>query len=168
MMLGGPISSADDMPLPFKHFWLLAVLVNVVNGAIWWYRGKSHRERDPSLAGGYRSLIAGFVGWGSIPWFVMGAGIIFGGVRSVFSYFDLRSPSPFVWAFFASLGMLWAGSTYWLVFGGGAEKLVSHPGFLRGTPTARFVKLCWLASIIPAIVALIAIAFGFVQLPPGF
>ena len=75
--------------LLFKHFWVAFILMTFLNGAIWWWRGSKHRERDPSLIEGYRSLVRGFVTWGNIPWLIMGAGILFGGERVVFSHLSI-------------------------------------------------------------------------------
>lgn len=157
------------MPFLFKYFWALAVLVNIVNGAIWWYRGKSHRERDPSLVDGYRSLITGFVGWGSIPWFVMGAGMIFGGVRSPFAYLDVRSPNLFVRAFFLTVFVLWGLSIYWLFARGGAEKLVRHPGLLQPNMTnPTVIKLCFLGALAGGVAFVLLSLSGWLKIPPGF
>jgi hypothetical protein len=168
MTPGGPISSHDDVPLLFRYFWALAVLVTALNGGIWWYRGRSHRERDPSLVDGYRSLVTGFVGWGSIPWFVMGAGMVFGGVRSPFSYFDLRSPSLSVSAFLLSVVALWVAGTYWIFARDGAEKLVKHPGLFQPQMSAKGIKLVWLAGLAGGIIAVVMMLSGRVPPAPPF
>jgi hypothetical protein len=78
----------------------------LVNGAIWWSCGKELREHDPTLTGGYRSLIRGFVTWGNLPCLIMGAGIVFGDVPSIFHYFNPKSSNPFVVAWFGSIFLL--------------------------------------------------------------
>jgi len=136
------------MQIVFRHFWIVFVLVTLANGATWWHRGRRHRERDPSLASGYRSLVGGFVTWGNLPWVVMGAGILFGGVPSIFHYFDPKSSNPFVIAFFGSIFLLWVLGTHWLFARGGAELIVRHPGLTEPeTISPGRIKLLWIVGV---------------------
>ena len=156
------------MPIVFKHFWIAFIFVTLANGAIWWYRGREHRERDPTLVEGYRSLIRGFVTWGNLPWLIMGAGILFGGVPSIFHYFDPTSPNPFIAGWFGSLFLLWAAGTYWLFARGGAEQLVRHPGLIQSDITSpSTIKALWLLCIAGGVAAVAAMYFGAFQ-PPEF
>ena len=66
--------------------------------------------------------------WGNIPWVVMAAGYLFGGVPSLFHYFRPLDGNTFVLAFFASVFFVWTMGTYWLVFGGGAEMIFKPYG----------------------------------------
>jgi hypothetical protein len=156
------------MPLVFKHFWVAFILGTLVNGAIWWLRGKQHRERDPALTEGYRSLIRGFVTWGNLPWLIMGAGILSGDVPSIFHYFDPRSPNPFIVAWFGSIFLLWTAGTYWLFGRGGAEQLVRHPGLMQPHFTsASAVKALWLVGLSGGIVGIAVMYFVEFE-PPEF
>ena len=156
------------MPLVFKHFWVAFILATVANGAIWWSRSKEFRERDPALTEGYRSLIRGLVTWGNLPWLIMGAGILFGGVPSIFHYFNPRSPNPFVVAWFGSIFVLWVAGTYWLFARGGAEQLVRHPGLIQPQITsASAVKALWLLCLAGGIAAVAAMYFIEFK-PPEF
>lgn len=136
------------MPLVFKHFWVAFILSTVVNAAVWWVRGRPYREADPSLVEGYRSLVRGFLLWGNVPWIVMGLGILVGSVPSVIHYFNPRSLSPFVLAWFGSIFLVWVLGTHWLFARGGAERLLRHPGLIQPQPTnAAAIKTVWLLGL---------------------
>ena len=150
----------ENVPLLFKHFWIAFILVTLANGAIWWFRGRPHRERDPALTDGYRSLVRGLITWGNVPWLIMGAGILFGGVPSISHFFNLKSSNPFIIAFYMSIFLIWLAGTYWIFARGGAEQLVRHPGLVQGplsTPVA--VKVLWLACLASGVAAVIIMPF---------
>ncbi len=113
----------------FQHTWILFIGVMCANAAVWWSRGKKEIARQPDLEEGYRSLIRGWLIYGNLPWVVMGAGIVFGGVPSVVHYFDPRN-GPFVIAFYVSVVVVWILTAYWVFLRGGAEALIRHPGLL--------------------------------------
>ena len=156
------------MALIFRHFWVAFIVVTLINGGIWWWRSKPYRERDPSLTESYRSLILGFITWGNIPWVIMAAGILIGDVPSIFHYFNPRSSSPFVLAWFGSLFFLWLIGSYWLFARGGAEKIVRHPGLLQDNViTASGIKRTWVLGLAGGIAAVIAMHLVDFQ-PPSF
>jgi hypothetical protein len=157
-----------ELFLLFKYFWVAFILVTFVNGAIWWSRSKPHRIRDPALTESYRSLIRGFVIWGNIPWLVMGAGIVFGGVPSIFHYFDPKSPNPFIAAWFGSVFFLWIAGCYWLFARGGAEELIRHPGLIQpqmSSPSA--IKALWVLCLAGGVFGVALMYFGDFK-PPEF
>jgi hypothetical protein len=114
----------------FQHAWVLFILVTCANGAIWWSRGKKEMAAHPELEEGYRSLVRGWLLYGNLPWIVMGAGIVFGGVPSVFHYFDPRN-GPYVIAWYVTVVALWILTAFWVFVRGGAEALIRHPGLLN-------------------------------------
>jgi len=114
----------------FRHAWVLFILVQCANGAVWWSRGKKEIAAHPELEAGYRSLIRGWLLYGNLPWIVMGAGIVFGGVPSIFHYFDPRN-GPYVIAFYVTVVALWILTAFWVFVRGGAEALIRHPGLLN-------------------------------------
>ena len=121
--------------LPFaRHAWLMFIAVTVVNALILKFRARAYIRQEPSLAAGYEQLFTGVLLWGNLPWIVMGIGILFGGVPSVFSYFRPGDGNPFVLAWFGVVVALWLLGFYWLFARRGAEFLVEHPGLLRRTP----------------------------------
>ena len=60
-----------------------------------------------------------------IPWVVMGAGILIGGVPSVWQYFRPQDLNPYVWAWYASIFALACTFAFWVIFRGGAEKAIA-------------------------------------------
>ena len=114
----------------FRHVWLLPIAVTCANGAVWWRRGKEEMVRHPELEEGYRSLVRGWLVFGNIPWVVMGAGILFGGVPRAFTYLS-PGGGPYVMAWYATVVAVWIATAYWVFLRGGAEALIRHPGLLR-------------------------------------
>jgi hypothetical protein len=154
------------VPLVFKHFWVMFIAVTFANGAIWWRRSAKHRANNPQLSDGYRSVILGFVTWGNLPWVIMGAGILIGGVPSIFHFFDPRSGNAFVLAWFGSIIILWVLGTYWLFLRGGAELLASLPGLLQPPLTSpQAVKALWLIAVAGGIAAFVAMFSGAIPVP---
>lgn len=136
-----------------KWAWLLFVFVTLANASIMKGRSKAHIRQDPSLERGYRTIINGFLFWGNLPWLVMGAGCLLGGIPSVFHFFDLRSGNPYVVAFFCTLFLIWGLGSYWLILRGGAESLVRHPGIISREPrSAKMIILFWCVSVAAGLV----------------
>ena len=86
----------------------------------------------------------------------MGVGIVFGGVPTIFHYFNPRN-GPIVVAWYVTVVTLWVASVYWLFFQHGAEALLAHPGLLN-LPSNRpwMVKACFLLCLAVGIVGLLA------------
>jgi hypothetical protein len=124
--------------LLFRHAWLLFVLVTCFNAAIWWYRARRRIAQDPGLEPGYRQLIRWWVICGNLPWLVMGAGILFGEVPTVFQLF----------------------------FRQGAEQLVAHLGLLN-LPVERpwAVKTFFLLALAGGVLGLLTMLLGDIQVP---
>ena len=153
--------------LLFRHAWLLFIIVTCANGAIWWHRAKSRIAVNPQLETGYRKLIRGWLIYGNVPWLIMGAGILIGGVPSVFHYFNPRN-GPFVVAWFVSVVVLWMLSVYWVFFRRGAEQLIDHPGLLNiDSDKPWVIKAFFLLCLAGGVAGLLAMIFGNLQ-PPTF
>ena len=118
-------------PPVFKYFWVLAIACNVVNFFIFKARFKQYVQQRPELVDGYKKYFLGFLFWSSLPWIVMGVGIVIGGVPNVFSYFHPQDSNPFIRAWFGSLILMWLLGFYWLFARRGAEFLMSHPGLFN-------------------------------------
>jgi hypothetical protein len=114
----------------FRHAWVLFIVVTCANGAVWWWRAQRHMRTNPTLRPGYTRLIRGWLVFGNLPWLVMGLGILFGGVPTVFHYFNPRN-GPVVLTWYVTVIALWAASVYWLFFQRGAETLIAHPGLMN-------------------------------------
>jgi hypothetical protein len=148
------------MPEVFRYGWILFIAGTCANAAVWWFRAQKEIARAPELEQGYRRLIRGFLLYANVPWLVMGAGIVFGGVPTIFHFFDPRN-GPWVVAWFASVVLLWILAFVWLFLKGGAEKMIQYPGLLRGTDTSpRSIKTFFLLCVAGGIVALVMMVTG--------
>lgn len=138
-----------DMELLFnlvsRQFWVIGLAITSLNTLLLWWRSQSYIRQDPSLLPGYVLLARGYWICLSIPWLVMGFGIVWGGVPSIWHFLAPRLGNPYVLTWWVSWWVIVTVLTYWFLRGEGAELLVSHPGFFRGTPSSpRLVKLLWL------------------------
>lgn len=141
-----------------KWFWAICILMMIATAIRFRVRGIKQIRMDPALAPGYRTLSWNFVFWSSIPWLVMGVGCIFRRVPDVWSLFRPAEGNPFVLAFFASVVLIWGLGTYWLLFRGGAEMLVRHPGlFDYDFKTPRAVKAVWFLALASGVVGVVMV-----------
>jgi hypothetical protein len=125
--------------------WVPFIAMTFANAAIFKARAKRRVQEHPELEEGYQAIIRGFTFWGTIPWVVMGIGCLSGGVQSVEDYFRPGEGNPFVLAFFLSAFVIWTLGTNWILFRGGAEMLVRHPGLFNWDFTSpKQVKLWWI------------------------
>ena len=138
-----------------KYLWIALIFATFVNGASWWLRGQPYRDEDPSLTSEYCTVISSFLVLLNIPWLIMGAGILFGGVPNVVYYLNPRFPTPFVTAFFGSLLVTWAIITYWILARGGAEQLVKLPGFIEPNTSVTVIKAAWSLAILIAVAGIL-------------
>jgi hypothetical protein len=153
------------MELISRHAWLFLVGVTCANGVVWWRRGQKEAVAHPELAEGYKRLVRGWLLFANVPWLVMGAGIVFGGVPSIWHYFNPRG-GPFVVAFYAAVVALWIALAQWVFVGGGAEALIRHPGLLEGRIQDPSSLKRWFAvALVGGAAALVAILTGLVRVP---
>jgi hypothetical protein len=133
--------------LILRYAWVMFILITCANAAIWAKRSRPHIARNPELAPGYRKLIRGLLLYGNLPWVVMGIGILFGGVATVFDFLDPRS-GIFALVLLGVIVVLWVLGTYWLLFAGGAEELIRYPGLMQ-EPIHRpwIIKAWWLLCL---------------------
>ncbi len=147
----------------FNYFWLIALLTNVLNALIFWFRAQSYIQQNPALKPGYIRLIRGFLIGMSIPWIVMGIGLQTGQVATIVDYFYPRSGNQTVIAWWVSIWASLLLYIYWIWWRQGAEKLVQHPGLMRGNPTNP--KTIKLGSVLILVSGLIAHGIIFLQEP---
>ena len=138
----------------YRYFWLIAIAVGCINPVIMWVRLQPQMQAHPERRSGYATLVKGYCFIGTFPWLVMGIGIVVGGVPNVLYYLYPRIGNSYVLAWWAAFWLMQAWLTVWMLWQGGAEMLVSHPGFLRGNPTsARRLKFYWLIMLAGTVAA---------------
>jgi hypothetical protein len=156
-----------------KYFWVVAIIVTMINLLIFRKRGQKHIQDNPHLEEGYTSLFRGFLLWMNIPWIVMGIGCTFGGVPTVWNYFRPRDGNPHVLAWFVTIFFLWILGTFWLFFRDGAEKLVRHPGALefwcglkkKDITNPVLIKTLWLLALVFGVVGFVLMWYLEFPLP---
>jgi len=145
----------------FKNAWVLFILVTVLNAFMLKARSKKMIDQQPDLQAGYGQIFKGYLIYLNIPWIVMGVGVLFGGVPSVFSFFRPRDGNVFVLAFHASVVILWILSIWWLYFNGGAEFLVKYPGvFNQDIKSPNFLKLYCALALAGGVLAMLFMWIG--------
>ena len=151
--------NADESLSIVRHAWVIFVIINFVNAAIWWSRGRAEIAKNPALKWGYVRLIRGYLIYGNIPWLILGGA------------FELPRAfrGPLLIAFAVTVVGYWIAGLYWLAFRGGAEDLAAHPGILRGrAQDPRTVKAQTLGIMVVTFAALLLVIgfFVFVGAPP--
>jgi len=131
------------MSLLFRHFWAVAILINLVNAALSWGRARKDAAARPERAREYRLLLHAFFLHSNVPWIVMGMGVVIGGVPTVFHFLRPRDGNPWVLAFHGVIVMLWLICSI-LLFTGGAEFLARRSGVgIRELHSPFQIKLVW-------------------------
>lgn len=154
------------MAAVLRHFWLVAIAITFVNGVLAWRRAQPDIASHPEKADGYRRLVRGWMFWGNVGWIVMGAGILFGGVRDIAEYL-YRPRVPWAIAWYAiNIGVSLLG-LFWIFRMGGAEQLAAHPVFLRhGGSDPRVIRFTAALSLTAGILALVLLWSGVFPLTP--
>ena len=113
-----------DMDFFERYFWVLVILF-----ALFSSRGpreiRDRAREDPELGREHNRLWRNMFLWKSMPWAIMGVGILSGSVPDLLHYFRPQDMNPFVLAFLGSLLLTWTVALYW-AFHGGAEKIARH------------------------------------------
>jgi len=131
----------DEYPsfggLADRLFWLLALLLVVVNAIIMKARAVADVRIHPERKVGYNRLIAGFVvllgSFLAYPVFAIQSGR----VRSVFELIAAPRSLAFWVAWIASGALL----LWWVWFGGGLRTLASHPAIFNLPKSERGLRL---------------------------
>jgi hypothetical protein len=144
----------------FHYFWIAFIIVTAANAFIMRARSKKYIQQNPELEAGYSTMFRAIIIYGNIPWVIMGAGILLGLTKSIFSYFFPSQLNPIVLIFHASVIVIWVLSVRWIYFKGGAEMLESHPGLLRtnlsgGNYTAKQIKFFFPIALIGGIAGMV-------------
>ena len=154
----------EHLPVVFRHAWVLFILVQCVNGAIWWRRAQPRIAQNPALREGYSQMIRSWLIYGNLPWLVMGAGILSGAVPSTMHYFNPRN-GPFVIAFYVTIVAIWIATFNWMFFRGGAEALVKYPGLMNIPDRPWAVKVYFLLCLAGGVVGLSVMIVTNIRVP---
>jgi hypothetical protein len=147
-----------------RYFWLVAIAVAGLNAAILWQRSQRHIRENPALAPGYATLLRGYWICSTLPWVVMGIGIVLGGIPEIVYFLHPRTTNPYVLAWWGTYWLVVGFITHWMLFRGGAEMMIAHPGFVRARSiTPKGLKLYWLLALAGSVVFTVVM---FSQTPP--
>ncbi len=147
----------------FEYFWALAIAVNGINAVIFWQRAQPMIATQPGLRSGYVGLIWGFFIYSSIPWLVMGAGLLSQQVNQLSEYFYPSQGNLWVMAWWVAIWCVILSITHWMLFRGGAIALIQHPGLINGSLTSPTqVQRMWLVSVMISVAVTV---FMFAQQP---
>ncbi|MGF1460256.1 MAG: hypothetical protein ACFBSG_14680 [Leptolyngbyaceae cyanobacterium] len=152
----------------FQYFWLLAIATGIFNTWVIRQRIQPSMQDNPALAPGYSKLLRGYGFMMIFPWIVMGIGIVFGGIPSMIYYLYPRIGNLNVWVWWGIYLLINGYISAWVLWQGGADMLITHPGFLKGNPTrTQTIKLYALLMLVGS-VAVTVILFSQVptDLPP--
>lgn len=163
------------MEFLFKYFWAIAIAIAILNIFLLKRQMNQRIEQDPELESGYDTLINGFAIFMTLPWLVMGFGILTGKTENMFQYLlrpDFNNTA--IVAFWVTVVALMLLSGFWIFFNGGAETLEKHPGFVKANMlgkqydrlTSNQIKLTWLGSVIVFAVILYFIWGNHIPFPP--
>jgi hypothetical protein len=156
-----------------KYFWLLAIAFTGINLLIFKRRSRKHIKENPIVEKGYSVLFRGYLFWMNIPWLIMGIGIAFGGVPSVWHYFRPGDRNPYVLVWYGAVFALWIIGTVWLFFKGGAEMIAQHPGALefsyglkrKEITNPKAIKVLWVMVLAGALCGVACLWFMEIPIP---
>jgi len=114
-------------PFPFqffsRYFWAIAIGISLINYVI----GRRRIVTASGLNEIQQSETLGLFGrlylLSDVPWLVMGWGVLFGGVPSVFSFFRPQDHNPYVTYWYGSLLLLAVANALWIMLADGARRV---------------------------------------------
>ena len=139
-----------------RHFWLVALVVTATGGLFKAIYVSLTKGLRPDVRSCRRKVALGWAVFGSVPWAVMGLGIVRGHTESVLHYLRPRTGGGFVLAFWLSIAVLLALGTCWVFLGNGAHVLsrargpYTKPGYTRLT-----WGMCVAAALLAFVVLLV-------------
>ena len=140
-----------------QYIWLIMLLCVGLSSIRLWFEARNFIAKNPDLQVGYNQLYKGFIISMSLPWLVMGLGVVFGGVPSSVEFFQPRDGNPFVLGFWLTLILLLVLGFWWVYFRKGAEFLAKHPGALGARITSpTLVKVLMGMMFVGGVVVLVA------------
>ncbi len=138
-----------------KYIWLIMLLGVGLSTIRLWLQARNLIAKNPELQSGYNHLYRGFVIAMSLPWLVMGIGVVLGGVPSFVDFLQPKNGNPFVLTFWLTIILLLVLGVWWIYFRDGAEFLAKHPGALGARITSPiFVKILMGMMLVGGIIVL--------------
>ena len=132
-----------------RYFWLICILIAGIN-----YVFAARREEESGFdVEARRRYLAWFWGLSTIPWIVLGVGQLTGNIRNVWSVFRPRDGNPYVWAFYASILLVYLVSAHWVLFRGGARiaadlrLLRFHGPGVQGAVSEFWIRIIAIAAL---------------------
>jgi len=122
-----------------KYFWAIGLIFAAREHYSWVNKKDQVLSQQPELADSYDRVMWGHTVFYSLPWVVMGIGILSGRVGNVFDFLRPRSGNAFVLAFYFVIAMETLSLTGWVWAFGGASYLSPY---MNKSPTS--IKL-WFA-----------------------
>jgi hypothetical protein len=155
---------------PFlKFFWIAFLAAMLFNYFALKLRFQERIEKDPSLKPGYDKILKAFLIYGTIPWLIMGLGIVFNVVEDVSKYIIHPSiRNPFIVAFHLSILVIYFLLIRWIFFKDGAAFLSKHPGFMRikalgysrDLTSAKWIKIFVVFSVTIGLIGMLLMWFA--------
>jgi hypothetical protein len=106
-----------------RYFWAIAIGISLINYVI----GRRRIVAANGLNEIQQSETLGLFGrlylLSDVPWLVMGWGVLFGGVPSVFSFFLPQDHNPYVTYWYGSLLLLAVVNALWIMLADGARRV---------------------------------------------
>jgi hypothetical protein len=106
-----------------RYFWAIAIGMSLINYAIGRRRLVSESGLSEIRRNDAQSLFGRLCLFSNVAWLVMGWGVLFGGVPSVFSYFRPQDHNPYVTYWYGSLLLLAVVGALWVLLGNGARRI---------------------------------------------
>ena len=106
-----------------RYFLAIAIGMSLINYAIGRRRLVSESGLSEIRRNDAQSLFGRLCLFSNVAWLVMGWGVLFGGVPSVFSYFRPQDHNPYVTYWYGSLLLLAVVGALWVLLGNGARRI---------------------------------------------
>ncbi len=121
----------------FRDFWIIIIIALVATAVFWRLEARDRIRIDPSLKKPLNRLYTGFVFWTSLPFLVMGGGILSGHVDNILFYLRFDDDNIFILSFYILIFSEDALFIYWIFLRRGDNLLVLHTEISRDRPKLR-------------------------------
>lgn len=127
----------EIFPYFIRYSWVFFIFVVIANAVHWRLEARARIRADPSLRAPLNRLYAGFAFWVSLPFVLMGVGIVTGSVETIFDYLRIDFDNPYILGFQVLLFALDALLIYWIFVRGGDDLLALHTELEDARPKLR-------------------------------